>query len=135
MSDRKYEPAERRYEPVAPAKALPSSVTSIAVQPGYDSSPSLCTPWSATSQSSTEISSRSSKRSFAKVFDTAHLNQSVHGGMRPDIMKHGQDVAQIQLDDGTLIDEDEELPNLKLLSYRRADGSRQHKKCPSPIAG
>ena len=132
ISDRNYEP-ERRYEPVAPAKALPSSITSIAIQPGYDSSHNICTPWSATNQISTETSARSSKRSFAKVFDSAHISQSVHSGMRPDSMKHGQDVTQIQLDDGTLVDEDEELPNLKLLSYRRADGSRQHKKCPSPI--
>ncbi|KAL9115605.1 MAG: hypothetical protein Q9187_007240 [Circinaria calcarea] len=133
LPDRQYEPSERRYEPLAAAKVLPSSVTSVAVQP--ESSPSTSTPWSANTQSSTEVSARSSKRPFATVFDTAHLNQSIHGGMRPDAMKQGQDIAQIQLDDGTLVDEDDELPNLRLLSYRRADGSRQHKKCPSPIVG
>ena len=126
-------PPERKYDQPAPVSVMSAPATGSSSNTGYEASQNIYNPYSATSQHPASSSARQSKRSFSRVFDTGHLNQSIHGGMRPDTSKQGQDVAQIELDDGTLEDEDE-LPNLKLLSYRRADGSRQHKKCPSPIS-
>ena len=122
---------ERKYEqpPISSIPVSASGSTSATwAEPG--SSPY---PYAAASQKSTEVAGRSAKRSFAAVFDTTHMNQPIHSGMRPSMANQGQDVSQLELDDGTLEDEDD-MPNLKLLSYRRADGSRKHKKCPSPIS-
>ncbi|MCJ1285302.1 velvet protein [Xylographa opegraphella] len=123
--------AQRKYEQ-PPTSSVPGSgpgsISSTWAEPG--SSPYA---YAAASQKSSEVAGRSAKRSFAAVFDTAHMNQPIHGGMRPSMANQGQDVSQLELDDGTLEDEDD-MPNFKLLSYRRADGSRKHKKCPSPIS-
>ncbi|MCJ1357585.1 MAG: velvet protein [Icmadophila ericetorum] len=122
-------PPEKKYEAAMPVSVIPGPVATATYSSSYETSPVPRTLISSNS-------GRLGKRAFGKVFDTGHLNQPVHGGMRPELATHGQDIAQIQLDDGTLVDEEEDgLPNLKLLSYRRADGSRQHKKCPSPITG
>ena len=123
--------AERKYEqPPTSSISAPGSgsISSTWVEP-------VSTPYAyaTASQKSTEVAGRSAKRSFAAVFDTAHMNQPIHSGMRPSTANQGQDVSQLELDDGTLEDEDD-MPNFKLLSYRRADGSRKHKKCPSPIS-
>lgn len=124
-------PPEKKYDATIPANAMPGPVATVTYGNSYEPSSVARAPISASSNSG-----RPGKRAFGKVFDTGHLNQPVHGGMRPELATHGQDIAQIQLDDGTLVDEEEDgFPNLKLLSYRRADGSRQHKKCPSPITG
>ncbi|MCJ1394318.1 velvet protein [Xylographa bjoerkii] len=122
---------ERKYEQPPSSSmsgSVSGSISSTWAEPG--SSPYAYT---ATNQISAEVVGRSAKRSFAAVFDTAHMNQPIHSGMRPSMANQGQDVSQLELEDGTLEDEDD-LPNFKLLSYRRADGSRKHKKCPSPIS-
>ncbi|MCJ1386062.1 velvet protein [Xylographa soralifera] len=120
---------ERKYEQPPPT-SIPGtgSISSTWAEPS--SSPYA---YAAVSQKSTEGAGRSAKRSFGAVFDTTHMNQPIHSGMRPSMANQGQDVSQLELDDGTLEDEDD-MPNFKLLSYRRADGSRKHKKCPSPIS-
>ena len=52
--------------------------------------------------------------------------------MRPATYNHGQDVSQVETDEGTLEDE-YSLTDMKQLIYRRADGTKQSKKCPSPV--
>ena len=124
-------PPERKYEQAPQANIMPTPI-SASSNSSYDVSEKTYTPY-ANGQHPTSNAARQPKRAYSKVFDSSHLNQPMHGGMRPDVTKQGQDLNQIELDDGTLEDEDD-IPNLKLLSYRRADGSRQHKKCPSPIS-
>ena len=126
-------PNERKYEPNAEVKMIPGSIIPSSVSSTYDTTSSGYGQYA--SAVPTPIAASGRKRSFGKVFDTTHINQSIHSGMRPDTSAHGQDVSQIILDDGEAVDDEEELPSLKMLSYRRADGSRQHKKCPSPITG
>ncbi|MCJ1340316.1 velvet protein [Bachmanniomyces sp. S44760] len=130
---------DRRVEQPPSANTM-SSATTMQTPMTAMSSVTYETPQTAnTPHSAMDLSSAyppksgSSKRSFSKVFDSTHISQPMQSGMRPDLAEHGQDVAQIELDDGTLEDEDS-LASLKLLSYKRADGSRQHKKCPSPIS-
>ena len=53
--------------------------------------------------------------------------------MRPATLNHGQDVPQIETEDGQLVDEYDLTAIGKVLSYRRADGTKQSKKCPSPV--
>jgi hypothetical protein len=74
---------------------------------------------------------RTGKRSFGAVFDNSHLSKPAHGGSRPEVSNHGQDIAQIELGDGSLVDYDQ-CVDMKLLVYKRADGSKQHRKCPAP---
>ena len=122
---------ERKYEP--PSSSSMSGSVSGSIPSTWAESNSSPYAYAATCQKSAEAAGRSGKRSFAAVFDTAHMNESMHSGMRPNTANQGQDVSQVELDDGTLEDEDD-LPNFRLLSYKRADGSRKHKKCPSPIS-
>ncbi|MCJ1404617.1 velvet protein [Xylographa trunciseda] len=124
ITDRKFEQPPSS----SMSASVSGSISSTWAEPG--SSPYAYT---AMSQKSAEVASRSGKRSFGAVFDTTHMTQPIHGGMRPSTANQGQEVSQLELDDGTLEDEDE-TPNFKLLSYRRADGTRKHKKCPSPIS-
>lgn len=69
------------------------------------------------------------KRSFGRVFDQGHINQAAHGGSRPEAS--GKDVLQIACEEGVFDADD--LPDLKMLSYRRANGSTQMRKIPSPV--
>lgn len=109
---------ERRYNMNAP----------VAVDsPSYDGlDPS-------TPQSSTFNQARG-KRSFDAVFDTSHINQPLHSGLRPSIAGLGQDIPSIEADDGYMLDGEDPRTSMKLLSYRRADGSKQSRKCPSPVS-
>ena len=125
-------PPERKYDQPPSAGGM-SATISAPPQQTWDQTQSPYA-YTAPTQPSVDNIPRPIKRAFADVFDTGAINAPMHSGMRPSTAKHGQGVAQIELDDGTVEDE-EELPNMKLLSYRRADGSRKHKKCPSPIAG
>ncbi|MCJ1442589.1 MAG: velvet protein [Stictis urceolatum] len=114
-------PPERKYEqPSAPMMSIPSAHTSPQPYDTYSSYSSI--PQSA-------VTIQAGKRSYGKVFDQGHLTGSVSQGARPDVV--GQDVVQVECD-GQLIDEDDTFTQ-KMLTYRRADGSRQHKKIPSPI--
>ena len=72
------------------------------------------------------------KRLHEQVFDNSHQYQPMHSGMRPSSYSHGRDVAQIEAEDGTLVDE-YDMSSVRTVSYRRADGTRQVKKCLSPI--
>lgn len=74
---------------------------------------------------------RNGKRAYDRVFDTTHINSSVADGARPEAV--GQDMLQIEADEEGLVDEDH-YAALRMLSYRRADGTRHHKKIPSPIS-
>lgn len=57
----------------------------------------------------------------------------MHGGMRPGVIDQGREVPQVEAEDGSLQDEYDVEGMSKMLTYRRADGTRQVKKCPSPI--
>ena len=124
--------SEKKFEPVLTSAKMPTPTTGSNNQLPYDPSPITQNSYSTMSQPNTGGLVRPSKRSFGKVFETAHLNQPIHSGMRPDLATHGQDANQIHLDDGTVVSDEEDFVTMKLLSYRRADGSKQHKKCPSP---
>ena len=124
--------AERKYDPSTPTSIMPASILASSPRPTTDVPSSSYAPPSATSQPNGS-SVRATKRSYERVFDTTHMDQSVHGGQRPDSTKHGKDLAQIQLDDGS-VENEVDIQSMKLLIYRRADGTRQHKKCPSPIS-
>ena len=118
---------EKKYE-------QPTPISAISAGGNYDSAQTkYAPPLVTTPQSATASSARNPKRSFSAVFDSVHLEQPMHSGMRPSIANQGQDVPQVEAEDGSLEDE-YELPNLKMLSYRRADGTRTLKKCPSPIS-
>ena len=139
---------ERKFDPatVLSTTSISNLVTVAAEesqQPTYSTSSAPLSmqphhPQHRTSITSLNTASSSSKRAFGKVFDTAHLKGSVRGGQRPDLdNSHGMGLAQVEFE-GTLVDDDDDdddLESFKTLSYRRADGSRQMKKCPSPIMG
>lgn len=72
---------------------------------------------------------RTGKRSYGSVFDSSHLNRPMHSGMRPVAIDHGREAPQVEAEDGSIYD-DFDVPT-KTLTYRRADGTRQIKKCPS----
>ena len=117
---------ERKYEQSNPAGI--SDVVEVAPQVAYDSNQGYpAVPLSA--KPASVGLARPGKRAYGNVFDTKHVNQPVQGGARPEAT--GQDVPQVECDEG--LTDEMDLANLKMLSYRRADGSRQHKKIPSPI--
>jgi hypothetical protein len=64
------------------------------------------------------------KRSYGRTFDDGQSN-GLHNGARPDAV--GQDFLQVECEDGSIVAENE-LPDYRTLTYRRADGSRQYKK-------
>ena len=76
---------------------------------------------------------RTGKRRHDTVFDTGHIDEPLRGGMRPNLVGLGQDVPQIEAEDGSLEDIDPRA-SIKLLQYRRADGRQQVRKCPSPVS-
>ncbi|MCJ1465669.1 velvet protein [Pseudocyphellaria aurata] len=125
-------PMEKKYEPTSPATAMPGGMIGIA--PAFDGMQSKYSSYAAAGQATNPgTTPRTGKRAFGAVFNTDHLNQPMHSGMRPSSASHGQDVPQIEADDGSLEDE-YDMQSLKMLAYRRADGSRQLKKCPSPVS-
>jgi len=83
----------------------------------------------------TPLSGRNTKRDFGTVFDTSHMNQPVHNGMRPDMVNLGRDRPMIESDTGEIEDIYDDMDDFrsKRLVYKRADGSQQTKKCPSPV--
>ena len=90
---------------------------------------------SASNSLSNTTSVRTIKRDFGTVFDTSHMNQPIHNGMRPSSADQGRERDIIETDDGEVEDayEDFDMIRAKTLVYKRADGSQQAKKCPSPI--
>lgn len=64
------------------------------------------------------------------------MDQPLHSGMRPSSADQGRDREQIETDTGELEDMYSDIAIMRsqnLLVYKRADGSHQTKKCPSPI--
>lgn len=74
---------------------------------------------------------RTGKRPYGKVFNQEHITQPMHSGMRPNCT--GQDLAQIEAEDGSMADE-YDLASLKILAYKRADGTRGIKRCPTSLS-
>ena len=130
-------PHENKYEPGTPTATLPTP-TGSSSSSGYENLRSKAQqtyPTSAPMPATNTIydpTRTQGKRSHDQVFDSSHQYQAVHNGIRPATYNHGQDVPQIQADDGSLMTEYEIEP-LRELIYRRADGSKQVKKCPSPL--
>ncbi|KAL9045524.1 MAG: hypothetical protein Q9214_001442 [Letrouitia sp. 1 TL-2023] len=127
-------PIDKKYDPVTPTSANPISASS---NQSYDIPTSKYGPHASNPQPPAQVpvdSSRSTKRPFGSVFSTSHLNQPMHSGMRPSAADQGRDLPQVEADDGTYQDEYDAMSMGKLLTYRRADGTRQVKKCPSPLS-
>ena len=116
---------EGKYEP-APTPTFPGDAAMVGPPSAYDAAYGFSN-FAPSGHNATTGLSRPGKRSYGKVFDTSHLNQPVHGGARPEIS--GQETPQVACDEG-LVDENE--LNDRILFYRRADGTRQQKKIPSP---
>ncbi|KAL8896956.1 MAG: hypothetical protein Q9207_007465 [Kuettlingeria erythrocarpa] len=128
-------PQEKTYEPHTPTTANPFSATSP--NQGYESGMAKYGTYVPNAQHQSLApqsidAARTGKRSYGSVFDSSHMNRPMHSGMRPVVTDQGREVPQIEAEDGSLYDEFD-LDPMKMLSYRRADGSRQIKKCPSPI--
>ena len=117
---------ERKFEPALPVSAVPAPSPASST-PSFDNVQNKFTPYTTTPQS---VPSHLGKRAFGSVFDSTHLNQPMHGGMRPSTQ--GQDVPQVDTEEA--LEEDYDQDFRKLLSYKRADGTQQLKKCPSPIS-
>ncbi|KAL8634487.1 MAG: hypothetical protein Q9228_007918, partial [Teloschistes exilis] len=132
---------EKDYEPPTPAVPLPSSSTNGAGNPTYNQTfdntsmskytPYIPTPHTAIPTPMPIETSRNGKRSYGSVFDTSDQTRSLHDRMRPEAV--GMALPQVEAEDGTLHDYDIDGIG-KMLSYRRADGTRQVKKCPSPVS-
>ncbi|KAI4149389.1 MAG: hypothetical protein LQ340_004658 [Diploschistes diacapsis] len=118
-------PPLKTLQPLGERSSINNFLTASSPTTGYESGAG------AYGFSSNHMAPTKGKRTYDKVFDTAHISNSVTDGGRPDAV--GQDVLQIDADEDGLVDEDH-FAQLKMLSYRRADGSRQHKKIPSPIS-
>ena len=82
------------------------------------------------------LSARSAKRCYGKVFSESHIEQPLYSGMRPSSADQGRDREQIETETGEFEDVYSDIAMMRsqnLLVYKRADGSHQTKKCPSPI--
>lgn len=89
---------------------------------GYTSNPHSATSAPASAHT---------KRSHAQTFDQAEHTVPLPNHARPIEALIAQDIRQIETQDGELVDDDS-YENIGLLSYQRADGRRETKKCPSP---
>lgn len=123
---------DKKYDmsvPIAVNGSLVSSSPSYSAMmtPSYNG---LITP---TSQLAGYNPPLNGKRKHNSVFDTSHIDEPLRGGMRPNLGNLGQDVPQIEAEDGSLEDIDPRA-SMKLLQYRRADGRQQIRKCPSPVS-
>ena len=130
-----------KHVAMEPKYELKSPNTSIArpIVPSPSSTNDYDPYASAVSQSahsmSNPMSARGAKREFGSVFDTSHLNQPIHNGMRPTSADQGREHEFLETGLGEIEDAYEDLEDFraKTLIYKRADGSQQAKKCPSPI--
>ena len=123
---------DRKYEPASPATSMPASAITAFQSPHVDVSQNKYSSY-PTPQSAASDPARSTKRQYAAVFDTNHLNQPMYAGARPNAALLAQEVPQVEAEDGKY-DDIVDMPDLKMLSYRRADGSKTMKKCPSPVS-
>ena len=124
--EQKYEP---KQEPKSPASAMQRP---IAPSPSYSSSYNPFT-FAAPPSSNPMLARNNTKRPFDTVFDNRSIQQPMYSGMRPSSADQGKDRIQIEADTGELEDLYGDEISVKTLVYKRADGSQQAKKCPSPI--
>ncbi|KAL8705035.1 MAG: hypothetical protein Q9201_001842 [Fulgogasparrea decipioides] len=126
---------EKKYEPPTPAVANPMSAASTNNQ-SYDAAIAKYGPYASTQAAApTPVdTARTGKRSFGSVFDSSHMSRPMHSGMRPGVIDQGREVPQVEAEDGSLHDEYDLEGMSKMLQYRRADGTKQMKKCPSPVS-
>ena len=73
--------------------------------------------------------SHPSKRTFGQVFNTDHTEKPLHSGMRPATPDHRLDASQIECEDESYETFTKEMA---MMVYRRANGSMNKKKCPTP---
>ncbi|KAL9594181.1 MAG: hypothetical protein Q9219_007179 [cf. Caloplaca sp. 3 TL-2023] len=129
--------SEKKYESVTPGTMNPISAGPISQT--FDNCNTKYGPYVSNPHHTTAVppidTSRTAKRSFGSVFDSSHLSRPMHSGMRPGVIDQGREVPQVEAEDGSLQDEYDVEGMSKMLTYRRADGTRQVKKCPSPITG
>ena len=121
---------EPKYEPQSPLNSLQRQIMPSTASSTYN-------PYSTNHQPSTDnFPSRSAKRGYGNVFSETHIEQPLHSGMRPSSADQGRDREQIETETGELEDMYSDIARMRsqnLLVYKRADGSHQTKKCPSPI--
>lgn len=121
---------EPKFEPQSPLNSIQRQIMPSPASSTYTSYPTN------NPQSADPTSARSAKRGYGKVFSETHMTQPLHSGMRPSIADQGRDREQIETETGELEDMYSEIAMMRsqnLLVYKRADGSHQTKKCPSPI--
>lgn len=121
---------EPKYEPQSPLNSIQRQFMPSPASSTYS-------PYATNhSPSGDPMSGRSGKRGYGKVFSETHMDQPLHSGMRPSSADQGRDREQIETDTGELEDMYSDIAVMRsqnLLVYKRADGSHQTKKCPSPI--
>lgn len=121
---------EPKYEPQSPLNNIQRQIMPSPVSSTYSSYATNHLP------NADPMSARSGKRGYGKVFSETHMDQPLHSGMRPSSADQGRDREQIETDTGGMEDIYSDIAMMKsqnLLVYKRADGSHQTKKCPSPI--
>lgn len=100
--------------------------SATGVIPAYDG-PATKYSYFSTPQSTNSAVSSAAKRAFGTVFSSDHLTQPMHSGMRP--ITQYESNPLIEAEDGSVWDE-YDVQSMKQLTYKRADGSRNSKKCP-----
>ena len=123
---------DRRYETASPATSLPPSAIGTYQTPHIDIAQNKYSSY-PNPPSATADPVRPTKRQYGAVFDTNHLTQPIYAGARPNAALMAQEVPQVETEDGKY-DDMTDMADLKVLSYRRADGSKTMKKCPSPVS-
>lgn len=128
---------EPKYELKSPSTSINKPIVASPSYAGAYDPYAAAVPHSASMTSNPMSAARPTKREFGTVFDTVHMNQPLNNGMRPSSADQGRDCQQIEYDSGEVEDAYGDIDNFrtKALVYKRADGSQQMKKCPSPIEG
>ncbi|KAI9815781.1 MAG: velvet protein [Pycnora praestabilis] len=127
-------PLVRKIDPVPPT-SMPGPLSAPLQSPVYDGTQMKANAFNPypTPQSAAPESSRSTKRAFGSVFNTASFDQPLVNGMRPSTTSHGQERAA-----GTIEhDEDEfdagfDIASMKM-RYKRADGTEMSRKIPEAV--
>ena len=122
-------PPIKALQPAIDKTSTTNSMPLSSPTASYD--PSGAGTYGFPSQITTGRATAGTKRMYDRSFDATHLNNSVVNGARPEAI--GQDTLQIDTEDNGVMDEYEVQQLQSLLIYRRADGTKQHRKVPSPI--
>ena len=110
---------------VPPGPHNPFSTVSYPPSSYHASSPAI-------PQNGNSVAASQTKRAYGDVFDASHISQPMHSGMRPSSGIQAQDLPHIETADGEYSAYDNGDDMGVPLVYKRADGSRRAKKCPSP---